>query len=323
MTHKHRSGMTLVELLVVIFIMGLLLALLIPAVQSAREAMRRIECSNQLHQIILAIQSHEDIHHAIPTNGWGYQWVGNPDRGSGPRQPGGWAYCILPYVEHQNLRTLGQNLPEPRQKEALATLIQTPVKLFKCPTRGPVALFENDPRTSPINAAWTEFVARTDYAINEGDVHIKTNAGPRTLAEGDQPHYVWPDTSMATGVSYVRSRVSFGSVLDGLSNTYFVGEKYVFSADYLTIDDPGYDQSMYTGADLDTNRAAENLPAWDGLDMSHMPNNGARLFGSAHPNALNMAFGDGHVGRLNYNIDLQTHRNLGNRHDGQSTTSSF
>lgn len=322
MATQPRSGMTIVELLVVITIIGLLLALLIPAVQAAREAARRVECSNQLHQIIVAIQSHEDTYGHIPTNGWGFKWVGNPDRGSGPRQPGGWAYCILPYLEHQNLRNLGARENPAEQRASLAILLQTPVTLFKCPTRGPVALFQNDVKTSPINADWVEYVARTDYAINEGDLHIKTNAGPSSLAEGDSSAYVWPNTSQANGVSYVRSQVSFGEVRDGLSNTYFVGEKYVFLKDYLTINDAGYDQSLYTGADLDTNRAAEDRPAWDGDDMSHLPNDGARLFGSAHPQAMNMAFGDGHVARVNYNIDLQTHRNLGNRFDGQSTSAS-
>ncbi len=319
MRDKLRQGMTLVELLVVITIIGLLLALLIPAVQAAREAARRTECANQLHQLILAIQNHEDIEGHIPTNGWGFQWIGDPDRGSGPRQPGGWAYCLLPYIEHTNLRNLGAREGPLQKPASLAVLLQTPVSLFKCPTRGPVTLFQNDINTSPINAEWVEFVARTDYAINEGDLHIRTDAGPQSLAEGDSPSYMWPDTSLATGVSYVRSQVSFGEVLDGLSNTYFIGEKYVFVHDYLTIDDPGYDQSLYTGADLDTNRAAESQPAWDGADMSHMPNNGARLFGSAHPQSMNMAFGDGHVSRISYAIDLQTHRNLGNRFDGQSS----
>ncbi len=314
-SRQLRRGMTLIEMLLVIAIIGLLIALLIPAVQSAREAARRTECANQLHQIALAIQDHESIYRAIPTNGWGFKWVGSPDRGSGPEQPGGWAYCILPYVEQQNLRSIGQRLPEPAQAAALATLLETPITLFKCPTRGPVALFENDIKTTPNNANWVPFVARTDYAINEGDLHIKTDAGPDSYAQAAT--YNWPDTSMATGVSFMRSQVTFGEVRDGLSNTYFVGEKYVSIDNYLTTDDPGYDQSLYTGADLDTNRAAEDVPAWDGMDMSHVANDGARLFGSAHPQALNMAFGDGHVSRVNYSIDLQTHRRMGNRHDFQ------
>lgn len=323
MKSSVRYGMTLIEMLVVIAIIGILVALLIPAVQAARQAAQKAECANQLHQTAVAVQLHQDTWKFIPSNGWGYKWVGHPDRGSGPQQPGGWIYSILPYVEMNNLRLVGQAMPEPEQRIALGELIQTPVPMFKCPSRGPVTLFENDldsTNTWPINAELTEFVARTDYAINEGDTHIKTNAGPLSLAD-ELTFPKWPDTSLANGVSYVRSQVAFTEVLDGLSNTYFVGEKYVFAEWYLTILDSGYDQSMFTGADLDTNRATEDLPSWDGVDWRNkLPNNGARIFGSAHLGAMNMAFGDGHVANVNYIIDAQTHRYLGNRHDGQSVT---
>ena len=101
-----RRGFTLVELLVVIAIIGILIALLLPAVQAAREAARRSQCQNHLKQLGLAMLQHEEAHRFFPTGGWGWGWIGDPDRGFDYRQPGGWVYNSLPYLEQTGLHEL-------------------------------------------------------------------------------------------------------------------------------------------------------------------------------------------------------------------------
>src|SRR4051812_22680085 len=88
------GGFTLVELLVVIAIIGILVALLLPAVQAAREAARRSECENHLKQLSLGCLLHKDTQKFLPSVGWGYAWVGDPDLGFGKTQPGGWHFNI-------------------------------------------------------------------------------------------------------------------------------------------------------------------------------------------------------------------------------------
>src|SRR5262245_3657946 len=128
-----RPAFTLIELLVVIAIIAVLIGLLLPAVQAVREAAARIECANNLKQIGLAMLNHESAWRRYPAGGWGWGWVGDPDRGNDRHQPGGWAYNILPYVEQENLHRLGAGLPAAQKQAAITQRVRTPLRVFNCP----------------------------------------------------------------------------------------------------------------------------------------------------------------------------------------------
>ena len=99
----------LVELLVVITIIGILIGLLLPAVQSAREAGRRTQCMNNIRNLALGFQQHLTDHGFYPSGGWGWFWMGDPDRPCNGEQPGSWSYNVLPYVEQSALHELGRD----------------------------------------------------------------------------------------------------------------------------------------------------------------------------------------------------------------------
>ena len=133
MRRTTSNGFTLVELLVVIAIIGILVALLLPAVQSAREAARRTQCINNLRQIGLAAINHESTHGFLPAGGWGHLWTGDPDMGVGARQPGGWPFAIMPFIEESSAYgTWDVTAPYSDQPDDVKN---RPVKSFICPTR--------------------------------------------------------------------------------------------------------------------------------------------------------------------------------------------
>jgi hypothetical protein len=305
---RRARGVTLVELLVV---MG---AITIPAVQAARESARRTECKNHLRQIGIAVAGHEAHQRFYPTNGWGFRWVGDPDRGFGRKQPGGWIYNIVDYLEGSSARSIGKGLPDSDKRQALSKLLAQPRAEFACPSRRRPVLTPHSKDVAPFNAAWVLLVAKTDYAINEGDYVLAALEGPRSFAEEASSTYRWPDVSKASGVSFQRSMIAAADIEDGLSQTYLVGEKYVSTLGYETADDPSNDQSMYCGVDWDINRWTAGSPKQD----AEQPN--PVLFGSPHAAGCHFLFCDASVRVVSYTIDVTTHMRLGNRRDGESVS---
>ena len=327
----RRPGMTLVELLVVVAIVALLVALLLPAVQSAREAGRRTACSINLRQLAFACLGHERAHGFLPTGGWGGAWTGDPDRGYGVRQPGGWAFNILPFIEQAALRDLGSGLADAEAKaDAALVRLQTPVPTFTCPTRrGPTTWpFDAGKNTRPLNVATVPTdavrrpaaVARGDYAANMGSGTFPTNryrsgGSPSKTAEGDamtddqwQAAYGPPPD----GLVFRRSRVRLKDVSDGVSGTYLLGEKYVNPAGMAAGTSDDDDQCLFSGHDRDVLRVGLDSPQQDrrGFDPPSI------AFGSSHPGGCGMALADGSVQAVDYAIDPLVHRARASRNDG-------
>ncbi len=304
----RRGGITLIEVLAVIAIIGIVIGVTLAAVQSAREAARRASCENNAHQIALAIQAHEAAHRRLPSGGWGFLWFGDPDRGSGARQPGGWVYSLLNYVERAELAELGKSQPPQDKRQSLARLSQQPISIFNCPTRRDGSLSPFDIQWPPVNADLVMSVAKSDYAINGGDTLIRSGFGPPDLATADSLGWKWPAFSKATGVCHVRSEIRLADIRDGQAHTYLLGEKNLSTQPI----DPGDDQSMYVGYDMDTIR-------WTPLHWPPVPDGESPApyqFGSSHPAGTVFSFCDGSTRVISFTIDAEVHRRLGNRSDG-------
>jgi prepilin-type N-terminal cleavage/methylation domain-containing protein len=321
----HTRGFTIVELLVVITIIGILIGLLMPAIQSAREAGRRLQCINNLKQVSLAILSHENAIKRFPAGGWGWKWVGDPDRGNGSNQPGGWIYNTLPFMEQDALHNMGAGQTDNDKHITAGEMMAIPLAELMCPTRRAVQLYPYHPGVTPqtYNAVETKSAARTDYAINKGDFYVDSKEGPKKI---DDPSYVWPDTTDMTGISFVCSAIQARDITDGLNNTYLVGEKYINVLDYASGKYLGDDSSICQGDDYDIGRyvclayynkdgkiVEEPVPPLK--DMRTYTD--YFCFGSAHPTTWQASFCDGSVHTISYDIDTELHRRLGNRCDGQ------
>jgi prepilin-type N-terminal cleavage/methylation domain-containing protein/prepilin-type processing-associated H-X9-DG protein len=279
------TGFTIVELLVVIAIIGTLIALLLPAVQMAREASRRSACANNLRQQAVAVKLHEETHKIFPTGGWGGEWLGDPDAGYGAKQPGGWIYNVLAYIEEDDLRQLGRGMrvrgQETRaqlaqREEAMVTLMQSPVSVFYCPSRrlarlypytgGQLKNFEQQP---------PEEVAKTDYAISATISYVKSEV-------------IMPDIQLAG---------------KGASKTVLAGEKSLAATSY---DTGGAGDSLvaYVGDCEDIRRAPSGMPISDAeRGQAHLapktalnePVPGGSGFGGPHTSGANIAYCDGSV----------------------------
>jgi prepilin-type N-terminal cleavage/methylation domain-containing protein/prepilin-type processing-associated H-X9-DG protein len=339
--HRLRAcAFTLVELLVVIAIIGALIAILLPAIQASREAARKTQCKNNLKQMGTGFLNHENAQRFFPASGWGNKWVGDPDGGFGATQPGGWAYSILPYMDFESLYDSGNRLREllllndfdesndaNLTNEHFLRLVTTVVALFNCPSKRPADLYPMDfihgQLANNVPVCWASSgcrVARGDYLVNSGNIYAGDLHGP--LLTFAQPWYPAHTSNRSqNGISFVRSEVRASDVTDGTSKTLMVGEKYQDPDNYYTGADHADNQCVYSGHDSDTNGYTGSNDSNLTKTIAYLPRQDASgkkfdyHFGSAHSDGLQVAYCDGSVHFIDYDVSGRVWYALGGRDD--------
>ncbi len=328
----RKGGFTLVELLVVIAIIGVLIALLLPAVQAAREAARRSQCANNLKQIGLACHNFQDVYRQLPNGARdGYHMVNNQEIDPltwccrARTQKGfSWSYHILPFLEAKNifdLATPSQDpAPQPNQqtynpgedavaRQALAT--------FYCPSR-------RDP--TPMGSAG---FYRCDYAGNAGERGTARIRDPGS--RGEKGPIIQTD--------FGRTRIEL--ILDGSSNTILIGEKALHpfefgsdGGDNERWNNAGWDEDVVRyGAAVNSSGLAYGLPPIPDTSAprrvsgtwTQITDLGGRtwgqwhpFFGSSHPGGVNFCMADGSVRLISFTVDAGVFRRLSLTNDGEA-----
>ncbi|MDW8242891.1 MAG: DUF1559 domain-containing protein [Thermogemmata sp.] len=292
---KVGRAFTLIELLVVIAIISVLMGMLLPAVQKAREAAARIACANNLKQIGLAMHMYHNDHGRLP-----------PSR-LGPAQAT-WAVLILPYIEQDNLYRAWDFRP---QAGGGLYVVQSPVarqtavKLYFCPSR----------RSPGELSVWGDFAQYDPSASPQSLVHVPGALGDYAVVV-DRSGYDSPDACnpVLTGSFEMPRGVSFSAFIDGLSNTLLVGEKHV------PVTRHGYgwwDCSIYDGTPSPITSLCSSRAASAALLPTTNPHDMGWKFGSRHITIVPFCLGDGSVRPVPITINPITYELLGMRNDGQ------
>jgi prepilin-type N-terminal cleavage/methylation domain-containing protein len=320
---RDRVGFTLVELLVVIAIIGALVALLLPAVQQAREAARRIRCKSNLKNLGLALHNYHDTHNRLPP-GAIFTYKDSYITGSSSNSWGqNWLILLLPYIEQSNLFAM-YDFKELRAMDgANRNVVSVDIPLLKCPS---------DPRGEKYTVPAPAVFARGNYGANYGAGNAWSGADLKL------PGLVGPFNAMG----FYGAR--FPEITDGLSNTVLVaeiiagkraGDQRGAWADAVGSYVCGQDFTFPTRIPRVPNGNALDNSRWDNPCQCDAPNNdrdlrcisgGNHAFQTSrshHPGGVQICMADGAVVFINDNINVNTWLNLLSQADGSLSNTDF
>ena len=289
---SRRRGFTLIELLVVIAIIAILIALLVPAVQKVREAASRSQCANNLKQIGLAIQGFHDTWKFFPASRMDHHYAT-------------WAVQILPQMDQMPLYAQW-DLTQKYYYQTLGAQ-SGQVSAYYCPARRPAGTFS---RVGDVPDNGTPDTLHHPGALGDYACVVGDNAGPAGSfynEPGANGSIIIGD--MSQGFGKWRSRTKVATILDGLSNTLFIGEKHVLQTRF---GDAG-DGSIYNG-DHPDNFSRIGGPGYGIASKPTATYN--TQFGSYHPGVCHFLFGDGTVRALDVTINTTILGYLTVRNDG-------
>jgi len=319
-TNGTQSGFTLVELLVVIAIIGILIAMLLPAVQQVRESARRIECANNIRQLGLAVINYESAHEHFPSG-----WIGGKE---GPTETGwGWTAQVLPFIEQNGISNqihLNENLVGLQFDEVVVHHIST---LF-CPSSNhsthtfELEAFRFQPNDDsddkhdtavlgPYSIGRTHYVGCIGSSVQQ--VEMEANG------DGDGEGEMCPDLDLLSeydrninGVFFQNSETGYQHLTDGSSNTILLGERSAATFD-----------SAWAGVVTGSEYAGWRVVGWTGeppnnIGSSEAHFHGFAQFNSSHTGGVtNFAFADGSVHSVDENVTPELFFAMGTIHGGE------
>jgi len=314
----------------VISIIGIVIALLLPAVQGARETARRTQCANNFKQMGLGEIVYERTYGYYATRAW--------EEFNGQHQQPNWPVALLPHVDEAGLfgrwaRAFGYNGQTPQPGEVLS-IYSFPVRGFYCPIRRAAEAYPYFAHTAIF---YGSAMCKIDYALNGGNLHFVGTATTAHVPLKDlglwdtKIESTWDDTRQQAGSRAVAAKVRAKDIRDGLSKTYMIGEKTVAANSYTNGGSLG-DGTIYQCRDEECIRNGDLPPSpdpaknptspWD-VDGFHC---GAHFtcmqFGSAHTKCWQAVFCDGSVHQLIYSMDHSTHKALATRAGGDLPNSA-